>query len=136
MANELINEATDILRKWLANEEIIDRTIDDNFTLMGIRKRAADFITTAGRVTSSVVMPPPQVNLEAMHEQLIREVGVFVDVFRQPSQWCYVLRSASSSEVLMNDDRVPTHAGNFSSYTDALAAGIKAANRYNKDLIH
>ena len=81
-------------------------------------------------------MPPPQVNLESMHAQLIREVGVFVDVFRQPSQWCYVLRSASSSEVLMNDDRVPTHAGNFSSYTDALAAGIKAANRYNKDLIH
>jgi len=28
MANELINEATDILCKWLANEEIIDRTIE------------------------------------------------------------------------------------------------------------
>lgn len=140
MANELIDEATDILRKWLANEEIIDRTIDDDFTLMDIRKRAADFISTAGRDTSSVVMPPPQVNLEAMHAQLIREVGVFVgvfvDVFRQPSQWCYVLRRASSSEMLMYNDRVPTLAGNFSSYTDALAAGIKAAIEYNKDLIH
>ena len=36
MTNELINEATDILRKWLANEEIIDRTIDDDFTLMAL----------------------------------------------------------------------------------------------------
>lgn len=136
MTNELINEATDILRKWLANEEIIDRTIDDDFTLMDIRKRAADFIATAGRDTSSVVMPPPQVNLESMHAQLIREVGVFVDVFRQPSQWCYVLRSASSSEMLMYNDRVPTLAGKFGSYSDALAAGIKAATEYDKDLIH
>lgn len=136
MANELINEATDILRKWLANEEIIDRTIDDNFTLMGIRKRAADFIATAGRVTSSVVMPPPQVDLETLHQQLITQVGIFVDVFRQPSQWCYVLCSASSSEVLMGDDRHPNHAGNFASYPDALAAGIKAATEYDKTLIH
>lgn len=135
----MIQQAIDIIRRWAANEQITDRTVADNLELIEIRRAATDWADHAERLMPALACPPPahpQVDLETLHQQLITQVGIFVDVFRQPSQWCYVLRSASSSEVLMGDDRHPNHAGNFASYPDALAAGIKAATEYDKTLIH
>ena len=96
----MIQQAIDIIRRWAANEQITDRTVADNLELIEIRRAATDWADHAERLMPALACPPPdppQVDLETLHQQLITQVGIFVDVFRQPSQWCYVLRSASSS---------------------------------------
>lgn len=129
----MIEEAINIIRRWAANEKITDRTAADNMELIEIRRAALEWADGAH------TMPPPacsDVNLETVHDQLIREEGVFVDLFRRPGEWAYVLRNSASGKPLLDDVGLPTTARGFGSYREALRHGIAAAMKYDQRLIH
>lgn len=107
-----IKEADNIIREWLYNESIIDRTEQDNAELAQI--------------------------LRAHKRQLIKQKGIFIDVFicdgvtvGNRKGWAFLLRNVHSNGVI--DDR-PYQI--YDSYLDALVHGVKEAYDYDEERIH
>lgn len=75
-------------------------------------------------------------SLEKTHQHLITQVGIFVDVFRLPNQWAYVLRNSASGKPLYDDKSLKIADGMFDSYEEALRYGISAAQKYDERFIH
>lgn len=122
-------KAIALLSEWLKNEEVIDRTQADNIALRDIRERVKQFLISLDDTQETI----SSTNLELWHVRTIKQLGVFVDVFRTPNEWAYVLRSSMSGEVISCTGKA---VGDFNSYRDALAAGLKAAEKIDSQLIH
>lgn len=136
MEKDRIKEADNIIREWLYNESIIDRTEQDNAELAQIKLRARKFIVDNAMEDDDSDELAAQ--LGKFQKQLIKIKGIFIDVFicdgvtvGNRKGWAFLLRNVRSNELI--DDR---QYQIYDSYLEALIHGVKEASDYDEERIH